>query len=42
MQWKSMRNLPFAKDEARFVVRRRLNKAILSGRQPNVETETKT
>ena len=40
MQWKPMRNLAFAKDEAKFAVRRTLNKASLSGRQPDVETET--
>jgi hypothetical protein len=40
MQWKPMRNLAFAKDEAKFAVRRTLNKASLQGRQPDVETET--
>jgi len=40
MQWKPMRNLAFAKDEAKFAVRRTMNKASLSGRQPDVETET--
>lgn len=40
MQWKPMRNLAFAKDEAKFAVRRTLRKGSLSGRQPDVETET--
>jgi len=40
MQWKPMRNLAFAKDETKFTVRRTLNKVSLSGRQPDVETET--
>jgi hypothetical protein len=40
MQWKPMRNLAFAKDEAKFAVRRTLKKGSLSGRQPDVETET--
>jgi hypothetical protein len=40
MQWKPMRNLAFAKDEAKFAVRRTMNKASLGGRQPDVETET--
>lgn len=40
MQWKPMRNLQFAKDEAKFAVRRTLKKGSLSGRQPDVETET--
>ena len=40
MQWKPMRNLAFAKDEAKFAVRRTMNKASLRGRQPDVETET--
>ncbi|RDW75577.1 hypothetical protein BP5796_06398 [Coleophoma crateriformis] len=40
MQWKPMRNLQFAKDEAKFAVRRTLRKGSLSGRQPDVETET--
>ncbi|TVY43714.1 Meiotically up-regulated protein [Lachnellula subtilissima] len=42
MQWKPMRNLAFAKDEAKFVVRRTLKKGSLQGRQPDVETETQT
>ncbi|KAF4630399.1 hypothetical protein G7Y89_g7748 [Cudoniella acicularis] len=40
MQWKPMRNLAFAKDEAKFAVRRTLKVGSLSGRQPDVETET--
>jgi hypothetical protein len=40
MQWKPMRNLAFAKDEAKFAVRRTMKKGSLSGRQPDVETET--
>ena len=40
MQWKPMRNVQFAKDEAKFAVRRTLKKGSLSGRQPDVETET--
>jgi len=39
MQWKPMRNLAFAKDEAKFAVRRTINKTKLEGRQPDVETE---
>ncbi|TVY91336.1 Meiotically up-regulated protein [Lachnellula willkommii] len=40
MQWKPMRNLAFAKDEAKFAVRRTLKKGSLQGRQPDVGTET--
>jgi hypothetical protein len=40
MQWKPIRNLAFAKDEAKFAVRKTLKKGSLSGRQPDVETET--
>jgi len=40
MQWKPMRNLAFAKDEAKFAVRRTMKKGSLSGRAPDVETET--
>jgi hypothetical protein len=41
MQWKPMRNLAFAKDEAKkFAVRRTLKKGSLQGRYPDVETET--
>jgi hypothetical protein len=39
MQWKPMRHLQFAKDEAEFAMRRVKNKASLQGRQPDVETE---
>jgi hypothetical protein len=40
MQWKPMRNLAFAKDEAKFAARRAMKLGRLSGRQPDVETET--
>lgn len=40
MQWKPMRNLAFAKDEMKFAARRMKNKVSLSGREPDVETET--
>ena len=39
MQWKPMRNLAFAKDEAKFAVRRIAKKGSLQGRRPDVETE---
>ncbi|KAI1325922.1 C2 domain-containing protein [Xylariaceae sp. FL0255] len=39
MQWKPMRNVQFAKDEAVFAVRRLTKVGSLSGRQPDVETE---
>jgi hypothetical protein len=39
MQWKPMRNLQFAKNEAKFAVRRTMKKGSLQGRQPDVETE---
>jgi len=39
MQWKPMRNLQFAKDEAKFAVKKVKNRASLHGRQPDVETE---
>ncbi|CAK7233903.1 hypothetical protein SBRCBS47491_008768 [Sporothrix bragantina] len=39
MQWKPMRNIQFAKDEAKFAVRRVLNVGKLNGRSPDVETE---
>jgi hypothetical protein len=32
IQWKPMRNIAFAKDEAKFAVRRTLKKGSLSGR----------
>ena len=37
-----MRNLQFAKDEAKYAVRRTVNKAKLQGRQPDVESETQS
>jgi hypothetical protein len=40
MQWKPIRNLAFAKDEAKFAVRKTLKKGSLAGRKPDVETET--
>ena len=40
MQWKPMRNLQFAKDEAKFAIRKVRNKGTLTGRKPDVETET--
>jgi hypothetical protein len=40
MQWKPIRNIAFAKDEAKFMVRRTIRKASLAGRSPDVETET--
>ncbi|KAI0137408.1 hypothetical protein BJ170DRAFT_699423 [Xylariales sp. AK1849] len=39
MQWRPMRNLQFAKDEAKFAVRRVTKLGALDGRQPDVETE---
>ncbi|KAH6656410.1 hypothetical protein BKA67DRAFT_654749 [Truncatella angustata] len=39
MQWKPMRNIAFAKDEAKFAVRKMTKMGSLSGRQPDVETE---
>ncbi|KAI0532227.1 hypothetical protein GGR58DRAFT_490955 [Xylaria digitata] len=39
MQWRPMRNVQFAKDEAKFAVRRLTKVGSLSGRQPDVETE---
>jgi hypothetical protein len=39
MQWKPMRNLAFAKNEAKFAVRRTLKRGELNGRQPGVESE---
>lgn len=39
MQWKPMRNLQFAKDEAKFAIRRTIKMGSLQGRQPDVETE---
>ncbi|KAI9892070.1 MAG: hypothetical protein M1814_001776 [Vezdaea aestivalis] len=42
MEWKPMRNARFAKNEAKFAVRRLKNKVALTGREPDVETETGT
>lgn len=44
MQWKPVRNVAFAKDEAKFAMRRMKNKVTggLGGREPDVETETGT
>ncbi|KAL2195876.1 hypothetical protein P885DRAFT_61646 [Corynascus similis CBS 632.67] len=39
MQWKPMRNVQFAKDEAVFATRRLMKVGSLSGRKPDVETE---
>ncbi|KAL2174305.1 uncharacterized protein P884DRAFT_250167 [Thermothelomyces heterothallicus CBS 202.75] len=39
MQWKPMRNIQFAKDEAVFATRRLMKVGSLSGRKPDVETE---
>lgn len=39
MQWRPMRNVQFAKDEAKFAVRKVKNLGALGGRQPDVETE---
>ncbi|KAI1341950.1 C2 domain-containing protein [Xylariaceae sp. FL0016] len=39
MQWRPMRNAQFAKDEAKYAVRRVTKMGSLSGRQPDVETE---
>jgi len=42
LQWKPVRNLAFAKDEAKFSMKKMQNKLTggLSGREPDVETET--
>ncbi len=42
MQWKPVRNVAFAKDEAKFAMKRMKNKMTggLGGREPDVETET--
>lgn len=44
MQWKPVRNVAFAKDEAKFAMKRMKNKMTggLGGREPDVETETGT
>lgn len=39
MQWKPMRNLAFAKDEAVFAARKVVGKGKLEGREPTVESE---
>ncbi|KAF4121661.1 Ca2+-dependent lipid-binding protein, contains C2 domain [Geosmithia morbida] len=39
MQWRPMRNVQFAKDEAKFAIRKVTKLGSLSGRQPDVETE---
>ncbi|RFU28003.1 hypothetical protein B7463_g8327, partial [Scytalidium lignicola] len=39
MQWKPMRNAQFAKDEAKFVVRRTFKLGGLKGREPQVQSE---
>lgn len=39
MQWRPMRNIQFAKDEAKYAVRRVKNMTALDGRKPDVETE---
>ncbi|KAH6850996.1 hypothetical protein B0I37DRAFT_372951 [Chaetomium sp. MPI-CAGE-AT-0009] len=39
MQWKPMRNVQFAKDEAVYATRRLMKVGSLSGRKPDVETE---
>lgn len=42
MQWKPVRNVAFAKDEAKFAMKRMKNKVTggLGGREPDIETET--
>ena len=43
MQWKPVRNAAFAKDEAKFAVKKAVKKMTsLDGREPDVETETGT
>ena len=39
MQWRPMRNAQFAKDEAKFVLRKVRTLGALDGRKPDVETE---
>lgn len=39
MQWRPMRNLQFAKDEAKFALRKVTTLGSLDGRKPDVETE---
>lgn len=42
MQWKAARNAVFAKDEAKFALRKVRQKlgGDLTGREPDIETET--
>ncbi|KAJ9324328.1 hypothetical protein DTO027B5_4179 [Paecilomyces variotii] len=45
MQWKPVRNAVFAKDEAKFALRkvkRKIGMGDLTGREPDVETETRS
>jgi len=39
MQWRPMRNVQFAKDEAKFAVRKMTKLGSLNGRKPDVDTE---
>lgn len=39
MQWRPMRNVQFAKNEAKFALRKVKKLGSLDGRQPDVETE---
>ncbi|KAF9878952.1 c2 domain protein [Colletotrichum karsti] len=39
MQWRPMRNIQFAKDEAKYAVRKITKLGALNGRKPDVETE---
>jgi hypothetical protein len=39
MQWRPMRNVQFAKDEAKYAVRKVTKLGALDGREPDVETE---
>ncbi|ORY63986.1 uncharacterized protein BCR38DRAFT_409394 [Pseudomassariella vexata] len=39
MQWRPMRTMAFAKDEAKYAIRRMTKMGALDGRQPDVETE---
>ncbi|CZS98597.1 probable meiotically up-regulated gene 190 protein [Rhynchosporium agropyri] len=39
LQWRPVRNLQFAKNEAKFVIRRALKKGTLQGRKSDVESE---
>jgi hypothetical protein len=43
MQWKPARNAVFAKDEAKFALRKmkkKIGMGDLTGREPDIETET--